>query len=99
PWADEQAPSIEQVRQMLDAVKSAKGKVLQHCLRGIGRDMTMASCYMIATQGKTAEELIEEGRKMTPRWESDQKRDAQTGEPVQFKLLREFERQWTREKR
>lgn len=95
PWADEQPPTLEQVTQMLEAVRSAQGKVFQHCLRGIGRDMTMASCYMIANHGKSAKELIESGRREVPRWETDQKRDPKDGEPVQFKLLREFEKSWT----
>jgi protein tyrosine phosphatase (PTP) superfamily phosphohydrolase (DUF442 family) len=94
PWADERAPTIKQVKQMLDAVRNAKGKVMQHCLRGIGRDMTMASSYMIANHGKSAEFLIKNGREQAPRWESDQKRDKESGEPIQFKLLREFEKTW-----
>lgn len=97
PWADEHPPTHEQVRQMLDTVRAAEGRVMQHCLRGIGRDMTMACCYMIANHGASAEELIEEGRKEVPRWESDQKRDPKTNEPVQFRLLREFERVWKKE--
>ncbi|MBW3539499.1 MAG: dual specificity protein phosphatase family protein [Planctomycetes bacterium] len=94
PWPDEQPPSPEQVRQMLAAVESAEGRVFQHCLRGIGRDMTMAGCYMIANHGQSAETFIENGRKQAPRWESDQKRDGKTGQPVQFQLLREFEKEW-----
>lgn len=94
PWADEQPPTLDQVNEMLEAVRSAKGKVFQHCLRGIGRDMTMASCYMIANHGKSAEELIDSGRREAPRWETDQKRDPKDGQPVQFKLLGEFEASW-----
>ena len=94
PWADEQPPTMTQVRRMLEAVENSQGRVFQHCLRGIGRDMTMAGCYMIANQGETAAAFIKKGREEAPRWESDQKRDENTGEPLQFKLLREFEKQW-----
>lgn len=75
PWADERAPSIEQTRQRLEAVRNSQGRVFQHCLRGIGRDMAMAGCYKIATHGELASKFIEEGRRSAPRWESDQKRD------------------------
>ncbi len=98
PWADERAPNIEQARQMIEAVRNSQGRVFQHCLRGIGRDMTMAGCYKIATHGERASKFIEEGRRSAPRWESDQKRDLYTNEPVQFKLLREFEREWKGQK-
>jgi protein tyrosine phosphatase (PTP) superfamily phosphohydrolase (DUF442 family) len=93
-WADEHPPTVAQVHEMLDAVKQSDGKVMQHCLRGIGRDMTMAGCYVIANQGKSADDFIAAGRKTAPRWEADQKIDPKTGQPLQFQLLREFERQW-----
>lgn len=99
PWADERAPTITQIRQMLQAVNSSQGRVFQHCLRGIGRDMTMAGCYKIATHGVSASKFIAEVSREAPRWESDQKRDINTNEPVQFKLLREFEREWKDEKK
>jgi protein tyrosine phosphatase (PTP) superfamily phosphohydrolase (DUF442 family) len=99
PWADEHAPSMEQVETMLQAVGDSGGRVFQHCLRGIGRDMTMAAAYMIANHGESAESFIERGRREAPRWESDQKRDPRTGERVQFKLLREFERLWRERRR
>lgn len=54
----------------------------------------MAGAYMIANHGESAEEFIDKGRREAPRWESDQKRHKQTGEPVQFKLLREFDKEW-----
>jgi protein tyrosine phosphatase (PTP) superfamily phosphohydrolase (DUF442 family) len=94
PWADEHAPSIEQAQAMLKAVEESEGKVFQHCLRGIGRDMTMASVYMIAKHGSKADECIQHGRDEAPRWEADQKRDPTSGEPVQFKMVRDFERTW-----
>lgn len=94
PWADERPPTLEQVQQMLQAVREANGKVFQHCLRGIGRDMTMAACYRIANHGEAAEAMIEYGRREAPRWEEDQKRDPSSGEPAQFKLIREFENDW-----
>lgn len=79
---------------MLQEVKASEGKVFQHCLRGIGRDMTMASCYLIAEHGKSAEDVLEKGLEEAPRWETDQKRDPATGEPVQFQLIRRFEKNW-----
>lgn len=94
PWPDERPPSMAQVEQMLSAVENSKGRVFQHCLRGIGRDMTMSGSYMIAKHGGTAEKFINWGKNEAPRWELDQKRDKKTNEPVQFKLLREFEREW-----
>ena len=97
PWADKHPPSMAQIREMLAAVKNSEGRVFQHCLRGIGRDMTMAGCYMIAQHGEQAADFIEQGRKDAPRWESDQKRDKETNEPVQFQQLREFEAQWKRD--
>lgn len=99
PWADERAPTMAQIRMMLDTVKNSQGRVFQHCLRGIGRDMTMAGCYKIAVHGESASRFIAEVSKEAPRWESDQKRDVSTNEPVQFKLLREFEREWKGEKK
>ncbi|GAN31624.1 MAG: hypothetical protein DYG83_11615 [Candidatus Brocadia sp. AMX2] len=99
PWADERAPTMTQIRMMLDTVKNSQGRVFQHCLRGIGRDMTMAVCYKIATHGVSASKFIAEVSKEAPRWESDQKHDVNTNEPVQFKLLREFEREWKGEKK
>jgi protein tyrosine phosphatase (PTP) superfamily phosphohydrolase (DUF442 family) len=98
PWADERPPSREQVEQMLAAVGASPGPVYQHCLRGIGRDMAMASCYRIASHGESAEKVIEQGRREAPRWETDQKRDPQTGEPAQFRLVREFEQAWRKQK-
>ena len=94
PWADERAPTMEQIQQMLETVKNSQGRVFQHCLRGIGRDMTMAGCYKIATHGESASKFIEEQRKEAPRWESDQKRDKDTNEQVQFILLKKFESEW-----
>lgn len=72
----------------------SEGKVFKHCLRGIDRDMTMASCYLIAEHGKSAEDVLEKGREEAPRWATDQKRDPATGEPVQFQWIRRFERIW-----
>lgn len=93
-WPDEQPPAVAQVRKMLRAVEEAPGRVFQHCLRGIGRDMTMAGCYVIANHGESASRFIQEGCKEAPRWESDQELDEETGEPVQFKLLKEFAEEW-----
>lgn len=88
-WADEQPPTVAQVRQVLAAVHAAPGRVFQHCLRGIGRDLTMAGCYQIAA-GQPVEQILAEATAQAPRWELDQQRDPDTGEPVQFQLLRCF---------
>ncbi len=88
-WADEQPPSVEQVEQVLAAVAAAPGRVFQHCLRGIGRDLTMSGCYQL-TRGHPVEQVLAEATANAPRWELDQHRDPDTGEPVQFQLLRCF---------
>ena len=90
-WPDEQPPTVSQVEEMLRAVEETPGRVFQHCLRGIGRDMTMTGCYVIAKHGESASEFIRKGCQEAPRWELDQIHDEDTGEPAQFKLLREFE--------
>lgn len=97
PWPDEQAPSLDHIGQVLRTVNSADGKVFQHCLRGIGRDMTMAGCYLIAKHAVPADEVIAAGRRDAPRWENDQQRDDATNEPVQFKILHEFEATWNQQ--
>jgi len=88
-WADEQPPSVAQVQQVLAAVAAAPGRVFQHCLRGIGRDLTMSGCYQLTT-GHPVEQVLAEATANAPRWELDQHRDPNTGEPVQFQLLRCF---------
>jgi protein tyrosine phosphatase (PTP) superfamily phosphohydrolase (DUF442 family) len=88
-WADEQPPSVAQVQQVLAAVAAAPGRVFQHCLRGIGRDLTMSGCYQV-TAGHPVEQVLAEATAHAPRWELDQQRDPDTGEPVQFQLLRCF---------
>jgi hypothetical protein len=60
--------------------------------------MTMASVYMIAKHGSKADECIQHGREEAPRWEADQKRGPASGEPVQFKRVRDFERDWRERK-
>ncbi len=88
-WADEQPPSVAQVSEVLDVIAAAEGRVFQHCLRGIGRDLTMAGCYLVAA-GRPVEQILAEAMAAAPRWELDQERDPETGEPVQFQLLRCF---------
>jgi protein tyrosine phosphatase (PTP) superfamily phosphohydrolase (DUF442 family) len=88
-WADEKPPTVEQVQQVLAAVDAAPGRVFQHCLRGIGRDLTMSGCYQVST-GHPVEQVLAEATAHAPRWELDQDRDPATGEPVQFQLLRCF---------
>lgn len=88
-WADEQPPSVGQVREVLDVIAAADGRVFQHCLRGIGRDLTMAGCYLVST-GRSVEDILADAMAAAPRWELDQQRDPETGEPMQFQLLRCF---------
>ncbi len=88
-WADEEPPTVAQVRQVLAAVDAAPGRVFQHCLRGIGRDLTMSGCYQIAA-GHPVEQILAEATTHAPRWELDQQHDPDTGEPVQVQLLRCF---------
>ena len=73
-WADEQPPSVAQVQQVLAAVAAAPGRVFQHCLRGIGRDLTMSGCYQL-TAGHSVEQVLAEATANAPRWELDQHRD------------------------
>jgi len=88
PWPDECSPRLDQVDELLGAVDATPGRVFQHCLRGIGRDMTMAGCYLIARHGHSAADVIRRGTAAAPRWASDQHQDEETAEPVQFALLR-----------
>ncbi len=88
-WADEEPPTVPQVQRVLAAVDDAPGRVFQHCLRGIGRDLTMSGCYQVAA-GCPVEQVLAEARTAAPRWETDQQVDPATGEPVQFQLLRCF---------
>ena len=94
-WADEQPPSMAQVQQVLAAVDAAPGWVFQHCLRGIGRDLTKSGCYQVST-GRPVAQILAEAMASAPRWELDQHRDTVTGEPVQFQLLRCFAADLTR---
>jgi protein tyrosine phosphatase (PTP) superfamily phosphohydrolase (DUF442 family) len=89
-WPDMQAPDQEKVEKVISIIENAEGKVFQHCLRGVGRDMTM-SCLIQVARGASAEELIEQGKIMVPTWEADQE-ITETGEPVQFHFIREYER-------
>jgi protein tyrosine phosphatase (PTP) superfamily phosphohydrolase (DUF442 family) len=94
-WPDEQPPRIEQVREMLSVVEAAPGRVFQHCLRGIGRDMTMSACYAMARHGQSPSDAIRAGCQHAPRWAADQQPDATTGKPSQFQVLH----QWAEETR
>lgn len=99
-WPDLQPPSPEQVRQIVGVVEAERkkgGKVFQHCLRGIGRDGTMACCVRVA-RGMSAEQAIAEWLKVAPTWLDDQVRDPD-GKPVQLKAVREFERQLRKERK
>jgi len=91
PWPDECSPRLDQVDELLGAVDASAGRVFQHCLRGIGRDLTMAGCYLIARHGHSASSVIERGTESAPRWATDQHHDLDTAEPVQFALLRAVE--------
>jgi protein tyrosine phosphatase (PTP) superfamily phosphohydrolase (DUF442 family) len=94
-WPDETVPSLSQVEEMLRVVEQAPGRVFQHCLRGIGRDLTMAACYRIVTRRESASDLITHGNQDSPRWASDQVSDPGTGGPAQFEFLRQVEQRWT----
>jgi len=87
-WPDEEAPDEKQVDEVLNTIEQADGKVFQHCLRGIGRDMTMASLVKIH-QGKDVEKVLEHGRETSPTWAADQER-SENGEPVQFQFIRQY---------
>lgn len=93
-WADEKCPTVAQIREVLAAIDDSPGRVFQHCLRGIGRDLTMAGCYQVAT-GLAVEQIVAEARRAAPRWETDQDLDPVSGEPVQFAMLRSFAAQLT----
>ncbi|MHB1535964.1 MAG: fused DSP-PTPase phosphatase/NAD kinase-like protein [Acidimicrobiales bacterium] len=93
-WPDETVPALLQVEEMLDVVEQAPGRVFQHCLRGIGRDLTMCACYRIATHHESASDLIAQGAREAPRWESDQVNDPDSGAPSQFEFLRQVEQRW-----
>jgi len=49
----------------------------------------MSGCYQV-TAGHPVEQVLAEATAHAPRWELDQQRDPDTGEPVQFQLLRCF---------
>jgi protein tyrosine phosphatase (PTP) superfamily phosphohydrolase (DUF442 family) len=87
PWRDEEAPERRHVEQMLQVVDEAPGKVFQHCLRGIGRDLTMAACYRVLIRHESADEVVSEAVQRDPRWTADQA-DAADGTPAQFAFLR-----------
>ncbi len=92
PWPDLQAPSPDQVRRIVAIVESegkSGGKVFQHCLRGIGRDGTMACCVRVAS-GMGADLAIHEWLEVAPTWIEDQAKDSD-GVPVQIKAVRRFE--------
>jgi protein tyrosine phosphatase (PTP) superfamily phosphohydrolase (DUF442 family) len=49
PLRDGQAPTPGQVRQFLDVVSDARGRVFVHCGAGVGRTGTMAAAYLVKT--------------------------------------------------
>src|SRR5690606_26474343 len=85
-WPDRSAPDSTKVKEVIKILKNVKGKVYQHCLRGVGRDMTMASLIEIS-RGKNVDSVIQHGRKMAPTWAADQKLTKE-GEPSQFHFIR-----------
>jgi len=47
PMRDGQAPTDQQVRSFLDAVRKAPGIVYVHCMAGVGRTGTMVAAYLV----------------------------------------------------
>lgn len=87
-WPDMKAPDTSKVNRVKRIIDNAEGKVFQHCLRGIGRDMTMSSIIQVA-RGKDVDSVIEHGKHLAPTWAADQER-TQDGTPVQFHFIRKF---------
>jgi hypothetical protein len=50
---------------------------------------TLSGCYQV-TANHPVEQVLAEATAHAPRWELDQQRDPDTGEPVQFQLVRCF---------
>lgn len=67
PVRDFHAPSVGQLKQFVDLVRSvgAKSKVVVHCEGGTGRTGTMAAVYWIA-KGLCASQAIEKIRLVRP---------------------------------
>ncbi len=67
PVQDYSPPTIAQLEQFLELVKSApsEAKIIVHCQGGIGRTGTFAAAYWI-TQGLSAQEAITLVRKARP---------------------------------
>jgi protein tyrosine phosphatase (PTP) superfamily phosphohydrolase (DUF442 family) len=90
-WPDKEAPNHEIVEKVQRILNEAKGKVFQHCLRGIGRDMTMSSLIRVAS-GEHPDSILTQSTKTAPTWEEDQQRTPE-GEPVQFHFIKQFSKQ------
>ncbi len=67
PVRDFHAPSVVQLKQFVDLVRSvgANSKVVVHCEGGTGRTGTMAAAYWIA-KGLSASQAIEKIREIRP---------------------------------
>ena len=68
PVADFTAPSAEQLRTGVEAIKrtlQTHQKVAVHCGGGLGRTGTLIACYLTA-EGRSAQEAIAEVRRLRP---------------------------------
>src|SRR5262245_21049383 len=86
PVIDMEAPTLEQVQQILSAVKKAqehKMGVAVHCAYGRGRTGTVLACYFV-DKGMSAREAIRHVRKLRP---------GSIETPEQEDLIREFGRE------
>jgi protein-tyrosine phosphatase len=87
PTPDDDAPTIEQLREGVTFIREAVeagGKVYIHCAQGVGRAPTMAAAYLIS-QGKSPIEAMNLIRKVRP---------FITPTPIQLKRLDEWQNQF-----
>lgn len=56
-------PSMEQIQKIMDLIDKSEGPVGVHCAMGCGRTGTILACYLVASEGYTADDAIAEARK------------------------------------